>query len=292
MLSNKSKLTTIFLMLIIMFTTVDSFAKWSRSMLRVREERGRTISVTIDGKRFHKIGRTVTIPNMLPGRHEIIVYAYNSNGHGYRSNVILYKGFVQLRPGKIYYCSVGMRDMNIEENCCIDDYGHWNQNDNWENWDSKSNAWNNNRKWNDRDDRDDRDSWHDHDRWDNKDKWEDRDRNNDDDKYNYNNNEWSEYGGLLSHGRYNQLIDQIRKTSFEASKLTVVNNVLRNTKLNVNQMIGIIKEFSFESTKLQLAKDNYYKLIDKRNALMINDTFTFQSSKDDFLDYIERQERR
>ena len=68
--------------------------------------------------------------------------------------------------------------------------------------------------------------------------------------------------------------------------------MLRNTKLTVAQLMGILKELTFESTKLQFAKDIYNKLVDPRNAFLINDLFTFQSSKDDFLEFIDRIGRR
>lgn len=258
------------LLLIMIFASFTAFAGWNKGMLRIREERGRSISVSVDGMRYNKIGRTVTIPNLSPGKHMVKVFAYNSNGHGYRNGMMLYQGMIMIKPGSIYYCSVIERGMDIEENCCIDDYGHWNNNDNWDNWDEESNAWNNNRRWNDK--------------WDNN-----YDNRNNDYYNNYEDNEWANYNGGLSISRYNQLIDQVRKASFESSKVSVLNSILRNTRLSVAQMTGILKELSFESTKLQFAKDNYNKLTDKRNAFMINDTFTFQSSKDDFLAFMERQ---
>jgi hypothetical protein len=44
----------------------------------------------------------------------------------------------------------------------------------------------------------------------------------------------------------------------------------------------------FRSTKLQFAKDAYKSVTDKNNYFLINDTFTFQSSKDDLLEFLER----
>jgi hypothetical protein len=255
---------------IFLFAAQNTFARWNKGMLRIREERGRSISVTIDGMRYNKIGKTITVPNLSPGRHMIKVFAYNSNGYGYRNGLMLYQGTIDVHAGTIYYCSVIDRGMDVEENCCIDDYGHWNNNDNWDNWDEESQTWNNNRKWN-----------HD-DRWNN-----DTDRNNDNN--NYEDNNWAHYNGGLSNSRYIQLIDQVRKASFESSKVTVLNTMLRNTTLTVAQMLGILRELTFESTKLQFAKDNYNKMTDKRNAFMINDLFTFQSSKDDFLEFLGRQ---
>ena len=134
-------------MLVMIFASLETFAVWNKGMLRIREERGRSISVLVDGMRFNKIGRTVTIPNLTAGKHIIKIFAYNSNGYGYRSGVMLYHGYIMVKPGSIYYCNVIEQGLDVEENCCIDDYGHWNNNDNWDNWDEEANAWNNNHNW-------------------------------------------------------------------------------------------------------------------------------------------------
>lgn len=257
----------IMLLLLMVFAAHDTFAKWTKAMIRVREERGRTISVTVDGVRYSKIGKTVTISNLAPGSHMIKVFTYNSNGYGYRNGMMLYQGNITVKPGSIYYCSVIDRGMDVEENCCIDDYGHWNNNDNWDNWDEEAQTWNNNHRWNDN-------------------------RNNDynwNHNNNYEDNNWAHYQGGLSNSSYLQMIDQVRKASFESSKVNVLNTRLRYTTITVAQTVGILQELSFESTKLQFVKDNYNKIADKRNAILINDAFTFQSSKDDFLEFMNRQ---
>jgi hypothetical protein len=59
--------------------------------------------------------------------------------------------------------------------------------------------------------------------------------------------------------------------------------------INVQQLVGILKEFSFETTKLDFAKSSYRYVVDKRNYFMVNDVFTFQSSKDDLNDFLQRQ---
>lgn len=274
-------------LLIMIFASLESSARWNKGMLRIREDQGRTISVTLDGMRFNKIGRTVTIPNLNPGKHMIKVFAYNSNGYGYRNGLMLYQGFIMVKPGSIYYCSVVEQGMDIEENCCIDDYGHWNNNDNWDNWDEANNAWNNNRNWNDNN------NWNNN----NNNNWNNNNNNpnnnwNNNHNNNYEDNSWENYKGGLSIGRYNQIIDQVRKTTFESSKVTLLNSMLRNTRITVAQMVGLLKELTFESTRLQFAKDNFPKLTDKRNGFLINDIFVFQSSKDDFLEFMDRQEKR
>lgn len=241
---------------------LDTMAQgWSRAMMRFREERGRAISVTIDGRRFNKISHALTINDLAPGRHQIKVFLYNSNGHGYTNGILIYQGEVSVQASRIYYCTVSRRSMDIEENCCIDDYGHWNNNDNWRTWEDVDDSWNNNQQWNQ--------------------------PPND----NYNDNTWDAYTGGMSNGRFQLLIDQVRKASFESSKVNVAKQALRNNRITVEQLIDLLHEFSFESTKLQFAKDYYRRVIDRRNFFMVNDVFTFQSSKDDLTEFLNRQDR-
>lgn len=257
-------------------------------MLRVRETFGRTISITIDGKRFNKLGRTLTVGDLPSGRHAIKVYAYNSNGYGYRNGKLIYQGSLTTRPGRIYYLNVNRMTMDLEENCCIDDYGQWNQNDNWDNWDDEHQCWNNNQNWKNNDNHRKDDDYYNS--WNNKNDNEDW-RKNDDGRYedDYNDRNWNNYSGVMSSGGYNQLIDQIRKASFESSKVSVANTGLRGNRITVQQLVGILREFSFESTKLDFAKSSYRMVVDKRNYFLVNDVFTFQSSKDDLNEFLQKQ---
>jgi hypothetical protein len=252
----------IVILLMMIFMGVEMMAQnWNKALLRIREERGRAITVTIDGRRYPKMGRSLTVNDLAPGRHLLKIHLYNSNGHGYTNSILIYQGDIMVKPGRIYYCTVSRRALDIEENCCIDNYGHWNNNDNWQVWEDQDDTWNNNQQW------------------------------NNDPSDNYNQNTWNDYSGVMSNGRFDLLIQQIRKASFESSKVTVANQALRNNKITVNQMIGILNEFSFESTKLKFAKDNYRSVVNRRDYFMINDVFTFQSSKDELAEFLNRQER-
>lgn len=276
----------IFLLSVICLLQIISFAHGS--MLRIRENRGRTISVVVDGRRFQKMARVLTIGDLPAGMHRIKVYAYNVNGYSYRNGTMIYAGTIETHPGKIYYCSLDGNGMAIEENCCLDNYGHWNQNDNWDNWDSDNNCWNNNQNWkNDDRYKHDDDYYH---SWNNKndnDNW----RKNSQEKYRdqYNDHNWDDYAGMMSNGRFDLLIEQIRKASFESSKVSVANTGLKGNKISVDQLIRILREFTFESTKLDFAKNCYRSVTDKKNYFLVNDTFTFQSSKDDLNEFLTQQ---
>ncbi len=252
------------LSLLLLLINVQVFAAWNDGMLRIREERGRSISVSVDGIRFDKIGRTVTVPNVAPGKHRLKVYTYNINGYGYRNGTMIYDGEIVVKPQIILYGTVFEKGINLEEYCCVDQYRNWNNNDNWDNWDIETETWNNNRRWNDRD------------------RYESWNRN-------YQENQWNSYQGNLSIGRYQELIKLLRNASFESAKTDLIYTTLKYYSISTEQLIGLMKELSFESTKLDLAKTLYSKLIDKRNAFKIVSQFTFQSNRDEFIDFLNRQ---
>ncbi|QLH44425.1 MAG: DUF4476 domain-containing protein [Bacteroidota bacterium] len=260
----------IVLLWIIVLNSLFSFAGWNRTMLRLREERGRTISVSVDGRRYQKMARTLTVGDLPAGMHRIKIYRYNSNGHGYAQGVLIYDGRIEMKPGRIYYATVFRNGLDIEENCCLDDYGHWNNNDRWDDWDDDRESWNNNHNW-------------DHKPYKDPNPWQNPDEH-------FQQNDWNSYTGVMSTGRFQSLIDRIRKASFETSKVSTANTGIRNNKITVQQLIGILGEFSFESTKLEFAKSAYAKIADQRNFYLVNDVFTFQSSKDEINDFIQRQQ--
>jgi hypothetical protein len=246
----------------------SSFASWRNAMIRVKHERGRAISVTIDGRKYDRIGRTITIGDLPPGNHQIKIFKYNSNGYGYSQGVPIYQGTVRMKPGRIYYATVANNVLDVEENCCLDDMGKWNHNNNWADEENEMGY---------RDERDANESnWNNNHQWDN------------DRRDNYNDNAWENFNGQMSEGRFNQLIDQIRKASFENSKVSVAKQALKNNRISCRQLLSIINEFSFETTKLQFAKDTYPKVGDKQNYFILNDAFTFQSSKDELTEFLDR----
>ncbi|MEN9339623.1 MAG: hypothetical protein RIQ62_935 [Bacteroidota bacterium] len=281
----------ILLFALLLCVVIPSFASWKRAMLRVKHELGRNISIEIDGRRYNKMSRSLTVEDVTPGRHRVRIFKYNTNGHGYSTGKLIYQGMIEVRPGRIYYCIVNEGNLDVEENCCIDDYGHWNQNDSWEpreKWERPSYgqdddpelSWNNNNSWNQNDNRGNHNN--------NQGNHSNNQGSYNNNQGNYNDNQWDNYNGQMSEGRFSELIAQIRKASFENSKTSVAKQALKTNRITCKQLLAILNEFSFESTKLQFAKDAYKSVTDKNNYFLINDTFTFQSSKDDLLEFLER----
>ena len=249
----------LFSLLVLLLVAADVWAgPWSRAMLRIREERGRAIAITIDGVRQNTISNNLTVNNITPGVHQIKIFRYNNNGYGYSNGILAYQGTIQVKPGFIYYVTVFDQALDVEENCCLDNYGHWNHNDQWFN-PGPSDNWNNNQQWNQQ-------------------------------PYpqppHHHNNAWNNYHGIMAIGAYNQLLDQLRRTPFESSKMTLATGATRDLRLSTQQVMGIVREFSFESTKLKFAKETFTRVIDPKNYFQICNAFTFQSSKDDLMRFI------
>jgi hypothetical protein len=277
--------------------TQDTFAEWRNAMMRIREDRGRAISVTVNGRRYPKISRNLTVSDLPAGLHRIKIFQYNSNGHGFTNGRLIYQGEIRVKPGRIYYVTALRGAIDVEENCCIDDYGHWNNNDNWEDWDDDNSCWNNNRNWsnnwnnnnnNNNNWNNNNNDWNTHN--DNSD-WNNENRDNwtRTDDYNYNDPNWNSFNGRMTNGRFEQVLLQVRKTNFENTKLSVANQAIRNERITVRQLISLLNEFGFENSKLQFAKDNYRRVIDRNNYFMVNDVFTFESSKEELSNFLSSQ---
>ncbi len=170
---------------------------------------------------------------------------------------------MNVKPQFILYGTVYEKGMNIEEYCCVEQYRNWNNNDNWDNWDIETETWNNNHRWND------------------KNRYDARNQN-------YQDSKWNMHQGNLSIGRYQELIRGIRNTNYESAKTNLIYSTTKYSNISTEQLLGMMSELNFESTKLELAKTLYPKLIDKRNAYRVLSIFTFQSSKDDYLDFLNQ----
>ncbi len=86
---------------------------------------------------------------------------------------------------------------------------------------------------------------------------------------------------------FNQANAQIKKASFADDKMKVAKQITRNNCLSVNQIIEICKLFSFEDNKLEYAKFAYDFTFEKNKYYMVNDVFSFSSSRDELDSFLE-----
>lgn len=91
------------------------------------------------------------------------------------------------------------------------------------------------------------------------------------------------------------------KTSFEQLKKAIANESFDNTRTAVAkqyvavnyfssaQVKQLVELFSFENSRLDIAKYAYDYTVDKGNYFMVNDAFSFSTSKESLMDYIKNR---
>jgi hypothetical protein len=133
--------------------------------------------------------------------------------------------------------------------------------------------------------------------------WNDRDsrwgdNNNRNDGYGnngYGNNGYgnnSGYGNEGSFGRtlsdvdFNRVLDNISRERSENNMLKSATQIINTNYVTSEQVKEMLQLFSFENNKLSLAELAYDKTVDKRNYFVVNDVFSYGSSKDELARYI------
>ena len=86
---------------------------------------------------------------------------------------------------------------------------------------------------------------------------------------------------------YDAAYQMISKESFDSSKLTIAEQVVSSNPMSANQILGICKLFSFESNKLEFAKYAYEFCVDRNKYFLLNEAFTYESSKRELNEYIK-----
>ena len=78
----------------------------------------------------------------------------------------------------------------------------------------------------------------------------------------------------------------IQKQSFAENKMNAAKAFLKAKCLSVDQIKEVMGLFSFEADKLSFAKLAYDRCSDKDNYYMVGDAFSFSSSQDELMEYI------
>lgn len=115
------------------------------------------------------------------------------------------------------------------------------------------------------------------------------DRNDDwyygDDEY-YDNGWDNQYKNVMTAREFDVLKDQLRKEWFEAGRMTSAKVIIDKSNFTSQQVKELLQLFTFENNKIELAKYAYRNTVDKRNYLIVNDVFSFSSSKDELARFI------
>jgi hypothetical protein len=85
---------------------------------------------------------------------------------------------------------------------------------------------------------------------------------------------------------YEDAYEVISNESFDNSKLTVAKQVVSANPMTASQILGICKLFSFESNKLEFAKFAYSNCVDQNKYYLLNEAFSYESSKRELNNYL------
>ncbi len=90
----------------------------------------------------------------------------------------------------------------------------------------------------------------------------------------------------MAGGDFAEAVKSIESKSFEDSKVTTANQVLKGNCLSTDQIEKVMELMTFEESKINFAKAAHDRCPDPQNYWKLNDAFTFESSIDDLNDYI------
>lgn len=87
---------------------------------------------------------------------------------------------------------------------------------------------------------------------------------------------------------FDQIITSIRKESFNSTKVTLAKQILRSKQcFTTVQVREMLKLFSFDDSRLEMAKFAWEFTTDRDNYYQVADVFTFSSSKEELMKWLE-----
>lgn len=266
---------TIFTLLASLIMSIAVFAAGARptSMLTVRSLDNGDIRVVVDGRRFEPGFNALMIRDLESGYHQVKVYRQRNNGRynifGSRYEMV-YATSLMVRPKTHVRISIDRfgRTTVDERKVRGNSYGRDDRD------------WDRNRNGRGYGDGRDRDNDHDND-------WE----NDHDYEFgrggrmgDYDSNYGFESG--MEDRDFSRVLQSIEKEWLETNKLKSASQIVRTNSLTSAQVKQLVLLFSFENNKLDLAKLAYQNTVDKRNYYIINDVFSFSSSRDELARHI------
>ena len=88
---------------------------------------------------------------------------------------------------------------------------------------------------------------------------------------------------------FDKALKLVKDENFDDNRLLLAKRIASTNAMSVQQIIEICKLFSFESNKLDFAKHAYSTCCDKQSYYLLNEVFSFSSSKKELDRYISEQ---
>jgi hypothetical protein len=232
-------------------------AQGRRGAIQVQLVDGRPLTLVINGRNYEARGRSITIGDLIYGRHNIQVFALR--GRRGQTAQLVYRGRVPVDAGSTTVVTVdpSRRAARIQLTGGRD---------------NRSRGWNSDEWYSSRDEDDDRDSR--------------RGRFEDD---NYRDRD-TRGNSMLTDRDIDDLRDRVSQRSIDADKLSLIKSVISDRSYTTDQVRTMASLLSFESSKLELAKAAYAGVSDPRNYWKLDDIFTFDASKQELNEYTSRRQ--
>lgn len=121
----------------------------------------------------------------------------------------------------------------------------------------------------------------------------------DDDDHGYGNGGWNNgnnggwnnngYSNNMNASSFEQFKQTLRNESYDNSRVNQAKQVMAMNYFSAAQIKELVSLFTYESNKLDVAKAAYSRCTDKGNYFVVNDAFTYSSTKDELVRYIRTQ---
>ncbi|MFN0200260.1 MAG: DUF4476 domain-containing protein [Bacteroidia bacterium] len=101
------------------------------------------------------------------------------------------------------------------------------------------------------------------------------------------------YSGFCPYPMYDadfaNVLQAVENESFKDRQVAVAKQAVGSQCVKVNQIAQLLDKFSFEDSKLEVAKYCYTRCCDPQNYYQLNNSFTFNSNKEELNKYINGQ---
>lgn len=99
----------------------------------------------------------------------------------------------------------------------------------------------------------------------------------------------SNYGNVMNNNTFMQFLNTLQKNaSFDKNKKDFIVQQMRLTNFTSEQIAAMVKTFSFDNGRLDIAKILFKNCVDKENYFIVTNSFDFEKSKRDLMNYISK----
>lgn len=87
---------------------------------------------------------------------------------------------------------------------------------------------------------------------------------------------------------YDDAVRIISNENFDDSRLNMAKRIINGNTMNTRQIVKICRLFTFEANRLEFAKYAYKHCADPNKYYLLDEVFTFESSKKELDEYIRK----